>query len=80
MPRRGQDGGTTDHGHIARALRETSCPSQHEGINHHELKGSQTFCSALAYPWILLSTYRPSTILFSFQNFTLSKPEAVGLQ
>lgn len=70
----------TQIGHIARALRETSCPSQHEGINHHELKSSQTFCSALASPWILLSSYRTSPTLFIFQNLTLSKPKAVGLQ
>lgn len=80
MPRRGQDRGTTDHGHNARALRETSCPSQQEGTNHHEMKSSQMFCSALASPRILLSTYWPSPILFSFQNLTLSQPEAVGLQ
>lgn len=80
MPHCGQDRGTTDHGHNARALRETSCPSQQEGTNHHELKSSQTFCSALASLRILLSTYWPSPILFSSQNLTLSQPEAVGLQ
>lgn len=47
MPRRGQGRGTTNHGQIAIALGEISCPSQQEGTNHHELKSSQTFCSAL---------------------------------
>lgn len=80
MPRRGQDRGTTDHGHNARDLRETSCPSQQEGTNHHELKSSQTFCSASSSPRILLFTHWPSPILFGFQNLILSQPEAVGLQ
>lgn len=49
MPHHGQDRGTTDHGHNARALRETSCPSQQEGPNHHKLKSSQTFMWRLGF-------------------------------
>lgn len=64
MPRRGQDRGTTDHGHNARDLRETSCPSQQEGTNHHELKSSQTFCSVSSSPRILHLLAKPYPIWF----------------
>lgn len=40
-------------------------------------KAAKHLCGALASAQILLSTYWPSPVLFSFQNLTLSQPKAV---